>query len=146
MVLKGMSPAMLDLLSLCSEQAGHGAAAAQAPASPTSAAMGDEGDHRGWSMLTSSEPPSLTSRAPGMLPNQNVSPVHPNLWEHYNSNKTHLGSFLPPSWHQLSSPFPGRLVRELGVPEYPGFQSLTTRSISKYILYSLGNATRSVTV
>lgn len=84
---------------------------------PTSAAMGDEGDHRGGSMLTSSEPPSLTSRAPGMLSNQNVSPVRPNLWEHYNSNKTHLGSCLPSSWHQLSSPFPGRLVRELGVPE-----------------------------
>lgn len=68
------------------------------------------------SMLTSPEPPRLTSGASGMLSHQNISPVHPYLWEHYNSDKTCLSYFLPPSWNQ-PSPFPGRLVIQLGGPE-----------------------------
>lgn len=99
---------MSDLLCLCSAQAGHCAAAAQAPASPTRTAVGNEGDHRGWVHV---DLPShhLTTRAPSMLFYQNISPVHPNLWEHHNS-------FLTPSQHQLSSPFLDRLVVELGTP------------------------------
>lgn len=78
---------------------------------------GMKGTTEDESTSTTSEPPSLTSRAPGMLFLQNISPVHPNLWEHYNSNKTCLSSFLTPSQHQLSSPFLGRLVMEMGAPE-----------------------------
>lgn len=68
------------------------------------------------SILSSPEPPRHLWGS-GMLSHQNISPVHPNLWEHHNSNKTCLSYFLPPFWNQPSSSFPGRVVTQLGSPE-----------------------------
>lgn len=98
---------------------------------------GMKGTTEDGSMLTASEPPSLTP-SPGMLFHWNISPVHPNLWEKYNSDKTCLSFFLPPSQHQLFLSLPWQAGYGAEGTRVLGFQSLATRSFSKYILYSLG--------